>query len=146
VLGKAMCNVLPNLRIDGIDISSSMLDITRQLISAAGNKCYTTLYEADVTKDIPCVKDSYDLLVSTGTFTPGHLDCGHLLSFMPYLKQYGAAFVSVNKQHYIDMNFAEKISKVQSDGVIAGFAYREVEAWANKNYSMKAMLLFFVKM
>lgn len=123
-----------------------MLEIARQAESTTGNKYYTTLYEADVTQSIPCLKDNYGLLVSTGTFTPGHLDCDHLFSFIPCLKQYGAAFVSVNKQHYIEMNFAEKIDQAQSSGVIAGFAYREVEAWANENYSMKAMLLFFVKM
>lgn len=146
VLGKAVGDVLPNLIIDGIDISSSMLHIAKQVVDKSGKKYYATLYEADVTQSIPCPVNHYELLISAGTFTPGHLDSNHLFSFMPYLKKHGAVFISVNKQHYVEMNFAEKISQAQSAGIIDGFAYREVEAWDNENYSMKATLLFFVKM
>jgi predicted TPR repeat methyltransferase len=146
VLGESIKKVLPHLTIDGVDISFEMSQLADKKTTASGSKCYRYTYVSDATKEVFASKESYDLLVSTGTFTPGHLDCSHLLSMVQYLKKNGAVFISVNKQHYIDQRFADTLSEAVGSGMISEVAFREVEAWNNEKYSMKAMLIFFVKL
>jgi predicted TPR repeat methyltransferase len=146
VLGESIKKVLPHLIIDGVDISSEMAQLADKKTATDGLKCYRYQYVSDITKEVFVSEEHYDVLVSTGTFTPGHLDCNDLLSMIKYLKKNGAVFISVNKQHYIDQRFAETLSEATRLGLISEMAFREVEAWDNENYSMKAMLLFFVKL
>lgn len=140
LLGEQIKKVLPHLIVDGVDISHSMNALSRS------KNCYRSLITADATHEVFCKDESYDLIVSTGTFTPGHLNCGHLIVLARCLKPNGAAFVSVNKDEYIDGDYEATLNRAADAGIIGRFAYREVEAWNNENYSKKAMLLFFVKL
>ena len=54
---------------DGIDITPRMLERARE------RGIYRTLTEADVTQPLDLASGSYDAIISSGTFTLGHVGC-----------------------------------------------------------------------
>ena len=73
--------------VDGIDISSEMLEVAGTKTTPTGEPVYRDLLEADLTERIGIPDDVYGAVVSVGTFTHGHLrpdamllitHCGHI--------------------------------------------------------------------
>ncbi len=114
--GTGMCGqALANLGsgpIDATDISAEMLDI------AMGKDVYRDAIEADVLEGIPVERASYAGVVSSGTFTHGHVGPDALDELLRVAKP-GAHFaLSINSTHYEAMGFADKLQgfedKIQS--------------------------------
>lgn len=97
LLGQAL-NV-ENIVADGMDISSAMLAKTRQ------RNIYHKLYEIDLTKDVSHFNNTYAAVLSSGTFTHGHLGPESLTSLLD-IAQLNALFViAVNQAHYESRGF-----------------------------------------
>ncbi len=92
--------------IDATDISAEMLD------RAMRKDIYRDAIEADLNKGIPVPRESYSGVVSSGTFTHGHLGPEALPALLR-VARHGAQFaLSINAQHYEKLGFAEALHKM----------------------------------
>ena len=104
--GTGLCGaVLADLGvgpIDATDISAEMLDV------AMRKDIYRDAIVADLNHGIPVPHDSYAGIVSSGTFTTGHVGPDALDPLMRVARR-GALFaLSINARHYAGTGFAEK--------------------------------------
>ncbi|MDK3075052.1 class I SAM-dependent methyltransferase [Sedimentitalea sp. JM2-8] len=102
--GTGLCGaVLADLGVgplDATDISSRMLD------QAMRKDIYRDAIAADVNKGIPVPAESYSGVVSSGTFTTGHVGPSALSELLRVARR-GAQFaLSVNAKHYDSAGFA----------------------------------------
>lgn len=109
--------------VDGIDISPEMLG------QAATKGCYRALTIGDVTARLDLEPDLYRGIISSGTFTLGHIGpeaMGELLR----VAAPGALFVlSVNSAHYQTAGFAAYLDGL--GGRIQGLSLPEVRIYGN---------------
>ena len=111
------------LIIDALDISAAMLNV-------ASRKClYRNTIIADLTKPLTIKSGSYDAIVSSGTFTHGHVGPDALDELLRIAKK-GALFVlSINAQHFVSRGFASKFE--QLDTVIDDFILYTVSIYGS---------------
>ena len=89
--------------IDGVDISPEMLDV------ANDKGVYRRLIEADLFKGVPAANGAYAGVVSSGTFTHGHVG-PEVLDELLRLAAPGAWFaLSINGAHFEAHGFAEAL-------------------------------------
>lgn len=87
-------------RIDGFDISPGMLDIARE------KNLYQGLYMADITAPLAAeYKGRYRGLISTGTFTLGHLGPDALDIALSLGQQNCLAMIGINALHFKEKGF-----------------------------------------
>ena len=111
--------------VDGADLSPEMLAI------AGAKGAYRSLIEGDVLAGYDPPHGLYAGLVSSGTFTHGHVGPDALGKLLP-LTAPGALFVlSINTQHYHDAGFADAFAALKP-------AITEVELITERNYGPKA--------
>ncbi len=144
-LGLSLGEKAPQLIIDGVDISTAMLGIAKSKIKSDGQSCYNYLFERDLTKPIFFAKEYYDILTSSGTFTPGHLGSEELFSLLSCLKPGGLVVVSIKKDHFSDTSFDKALNAKLDIGLISDINYVEVPIWNHKDYSDTAFIVSFIK-
>ena len=82
--------------IDGIDISTGMLDIARK------KNVYRKLDPADLSKTIQLPDDSYDVVVCVGTLTEGHVGPSPALSeFLRMVKRDGLVVATIKNSIWV---------------------------------------------
>jgi ubiquinone/menaquinone biosynthesis C-methylase UbiE len=96
-----------NKKIIGIDISQEMLE------QAKLKRCYSSLIQADVTKNIPLKSNSIGAIVSAGTFTHGHVGPDSFDELLRITKPGGLFVLSINLKVFIQGGFKEKFSKIK---------------------------------
>lgn len=107
--------------IDGLDISPQMLAV------AAEKRLYRKEIVADLTADLPIADGVYGAVVSSGTFTHGHVGPDALDELLR-VSRTGALFVlAINSAHYENRGFAEKFAALAER--IDGFELREVQIY-----------------
>ncbi|WP_170430617.1 class I SAM-dependent DNA methyltransferase [Ruegeria arenilitoris] len=126
--GTGLCSaVLAGLGvgpIDATDISAEMLD------QAMRKDIYRDAIEADLNQGIPVPRDSYSGIVSSGTFTHGHLGPEALPALLRIARP-GAQFaLSINAQHYEKLGFAEALHKL-AQGQIHNLTLPEVRIYGD---------------
>ena len=93
--------------IDGIDISPQML------LEAKKKCCYRELFEADLTQPLKFIPDkSYRGIVSSGTFTNGHLGPSVLDELLRVAEPNAVFTLSVNANHWQKKLFDEAFNKL----------------------------------
>ena len=103
--------------IDGTDISPEML------VVAGKKRLYRRLFEGDVTQRLDVPDGSYDGVVSSGTFTLGHVGPEAIDESLRVAAP-GARFaLSINAKHYEEAGFKAKLESIQ--GRITDFALPE---------------------
>jgi predicted TPR repeat methyltransferase len=86
-------------RIDALDISVEMLAV------AASKGCYNAMIEGDLMGCLPIAADTYDFIISAGTFTHGHVDAAALDELLRITKP-GALFcLSINSAYFVPAGF-----------------------------------------
>ena len=94
--------------IDATDISQDMLDV------ATDKKIYRNLIQGNILERLPIDADSYSGIVSSGTFTNGHVGPEGIDELMRVAAS-GALFcLSINEQHYEARGFAAKLNALSS--------------------------------
>lgn len=88
--------------VDGIDLSPEML----QMAEAKG--CYRHLTVADVTRPLD-LKDRYAGVVSSGTFTLGHVGPEGLLHVLAVAQPSAPVLIGMNRRHFEDADFARAL-------------------------------------
>lgn len=130
------------LTIDGLDISEAMLQV------AATKGFYDELIQLDLTRSIDEHADTYQAVLSSGTFTHGHLGPEEISKAIQ-LGQRGCLFVlSVNLEHYQSRGFEAKFRALLADNLINGFVTDEVSIYATSGHEHstdRALIVSFIK-
>ena len=92
--------------IEATDISKEMLKV------ADSKKIYKRCFVSDLTKKIPVDDSSYDGVVSSGTFTHGHVGPSAIDELIRITKAAGLVTISVNEKHWINFDFESEVEKL----------------------------------
>lgn len=113
--------------IDGLDLSPEMLSVAR----AKGT--YRNLFEADITRplDLP---DRYHTLVSSGTFTHGHVGPEALHGLIDVAAPDALFVLSINAAHFEAKGFAAAFAALP----ITGLLLKERPIYGPRNTSANA--------
>lgn len=99
--------------IDATDLSAEMLE------QAMRKDIYRDAIEADITKGIPVPAESYAGIVSSGTFTTGHVGPDALDALLRIARR-GAQFaISINERHFLSSGFAAKFRALEQSQIQA---------------------------
>ena len=93
--------------VDATDISQDMLDV------AESKGLYRHLFTGDVTQSMPVDDGSYTGIVSSGTFTHGHVGPEALDEVLRMVKTGGLVTLSINAKHYAALGFAAKLDALR---------------------------------
>ena len=107
LVGEELKNLNANIVIDGFDISSEMIAVAKT------KNVYRNFYELDLTKPILGVPTDYAALISSGTFTHGHLGPEILVSLLSLCRDNALLTVGVNESHYRDKGFEKALNEMQ---------------------------------
>jgi len=146
-LGRVLGELSPQLQIDGIDISQSLLALAEKALRSDGTPCYRELLDADLTKPVYFAANHYDLLVSCGLFAPGLLGASDLVAMVQSVKARGRVIVGIDKSHFDIAAFKIVIQEAVWDEIITEPTYTEVETFdaASDRYGTKTLIAQFSK-
>lgn len=114
--------------IDGVDISSEMLG------RAADKRAYRALIEADLTAPLDLPDAAYGGLVSSGTFTHGHVGPEALPELFRVARP-GALFVlAINVQVYDGRGFGSAFARAVAEEQIGPLDFREVRIYERDDH------------
>lgn len=88
--------------IDAVDISSEMLN------EAGAKGVYRELVEADLTEPLPIEDSAYNAVVSSGTFTHGHVGPDALDELLRVGRSGGLYVLTIKKAHFVEKGFQAK--------------------------------------
>lgn len=98
--------------IDGIDLSAAML-------TKAGEKgIYRKLVEADLNATLPFEDGAYAAIISTGTFTLGHVGPEPMDELMRVVKPGGVFACTVHGEVWDSQGFSDKFAALEQSGVL----------------------------
>ena len=86
-------------RLDGVDLSESMLGV------AGARGIYRSLFTADLTQTLPVESESYDAVISSGTFTHGHVGPEALTELVRVLRAGGVLACTVHRDLWSSLGF-----------------------------------------
>ncbi len=111
--------------IDATDISAEMLDQAMQ------KDIYRDAIEADLNLGIPVPPESYAGIVSSGTFTTGHVGPGAIDALLRVARQ-GAQFaLSINSKHYQSAGFEQAFATLSLNDKISKLSLPEVQIYGD---------------
>jgi len=116
--GMYLSRLRPDVVLDGMDISPEMLEQAALKTRTDGSAVYRELYERDLTRDVLNENAPYEGLISSGTFTHGHLGPECLRNLLPLLAHDGWLVVGVNNEHFEAKGFADELDVLVSIGAI----------------------------
>lgn len=109
--------------IDATDISPEMLS------QALRKDVYRDVIEADLTEGVPVPRNAYAGIVSSGTFTHGHLGA-EVLSHLLRAARPGSQFaISINTKHYDKQGFASAFDRLLRGQWIRNLTMPEVRMY-----------------
>lgn len=104
--------------VDGVDISPEML------AHARGRNVYRTLAVADITAPAPALPGPYMGIISSGTFTLGHVGPEAVAGLLAMAAPGALLVLSVNRRHWHEAGFAAHLAALA--GRIVGLTLPEV--------------------
>ena len=111
----------PNCEFDALDISQEMLSV------AASKGLYQKTIVADLTKPLELANNQYDGIISSGTFTRGHVGPDALDALLTLAKPNALFVLSINAEHFESHGFAAKFAEL--DDAISEFAIHTVDIY-----------------
>ena len=125
LVGVAMCE-LGGWMLDGLDMSEEMLARAAGKVDAAGAPVYTRLMTGDLTGRLDIPDCSYGGILSSGTFTHGHVGHG-AFDELYRIARPGARFaIGVNAEHFQAEGFADRFDADTACGQISDLVMRRV--------------------
>ena len=107
--GRTRNNILnANIVNDCFDISSEMIAVAKT------KNVYRNFFKLDLTQPILGVPNNYAALISSGTFTHGHLGPEILVNLLSLCQDNALLTVGINAEHYRDKGFEIVINELQS--------------------------------
>ena len=105
--------------VDGLDISPEMLDVAREKRTVHGHHAYRNLIEVDLTRQTPIQDDSYLGVISTGTFTHGHLGPETLNELIRIAAPTALCAIGINEHYYELQGFDAWFAEASAQGRIS---------------------------
>jgi len=127
LLGKALNST--DLVVDGFDISDAMLAHSR----ATG--IYRDLLNIDVTGSIGDYRNEYGAILSSGTFTHGHLGPDVLVKLLDMAKLDGLFVIAINQTHYESKGFAVTVQKMIDNRSIIELVSKQVNIYSHAEHA-----------
>jgi len=127
--GTGLCgNVLASMGVEPIDAA----DISPDMLGKAMEKgIYRKAIEADLTQPLPIAANSYAGLVSSGTFTTGHVGPQAIQPLLEIARA-GAQFaLSINSRHFQSAGFAAAFDDL-AQGQISGLSLLETPIYGER--------------
>ncbi|MDE0066928.1 MAG: class I SAM-dependent methyltransferase [Acidimicrobiaceae bacterium] len=114
--------------VDGFDISTEMLAKARSKIAADGSPVYRATVEVDLTAPIDVAGDAYSGIVSTGTFTHGHVGPDSIAELLRIARPGAFCVMGVNASIFESNGFKDRFELHEAQGLIDGLEvqYRQV--------------------
>jgi predicted TPR repeat methyltransferase len=98
-------------RLDGIDLSQEMLNVAHE------RGIYRSLLQADVNEPLPLETASYDGVISSGTFTHGHVGPQPLGEIFRVLKPGGVLACTVHQDLWQSLGFEDRFRRLVDEGI-----------------------------
>lgn len=117
--GMYLSRLRPNVVLDGMDISPEMLGQAKLKQRTDSSPVYRAVYEQDLTHSVINENAPYEALISSGTFTHGHLGPECLRNLLPLLANNGWLVVGVNNEHFESKGFAGELESLVSLAAIS---------------------------
>jgi len=132
--------------IDGVDISPEMLHVASTKLRVDTKPVYDQLFEADLTEPISFAEAKYDVAISAGTFTHGHLGPDALINVLSTLRPGGLMVVGINKEHFGAKGFEAALQKATDSELISSPVFTEVQIYdeGSPHYGDLALVTSFL--
>ena len=108
LVGKELYYLNKKIVVDGLDISPEMIKEARK------KNIYRNFYDIDLTKKLIGVPNNYAAIVSSGTFTHGHLGPEYITKILSLCRDNAVLTLGINLAHYLDKEFEKIINKLES--------------------------------
>lgn len=141
ILGAELSSIKDEMRIHGLDISSEMIIRAYEKKKHDGKRHYEMFHWLDLTSEEFILESRYSLMVSSGTFTKGHLDGGHLSKILPFMKDDSIAVFSVKSDHFEESKFMDELISLNNNGLIDVLEIVEVDSYENRNYTAMSKIV-----
>ena len=106
-------------------------DISEELLLVEEKKViYSKSIVGDLTKGLPILDNTYNGIVSSGTFTHGHVGPEALFEITRILSKGGLAVLSVNSKHWHSLGFDNVLEMLKETGLVANVT--EVRIYGDK--------------
>lgn len=132
--GTGLLGVLLNAAgvrvLDATDISQEMLE------QASRKDVYRDTIQADLTVGVPAPADSYAGIVSSGTFTHGHVGPEVIPGLLRIARRDALFALSINAAHYHAHGFAALFDDLQAQGQIKRFSRPEHRIYGPNNQGL----------
>ena len=129
LIGEHLRQHLLTHAIHGFDISQGMLDVADGK-AMNGKPIYDGLFLADITQPLPQkYRQHYLGLISTGTFTLGHLGPDALEHALSMGAKEALALIGINAQHFHEKSFDQAFHNWQARGMISPVIWHEVDIY-----------------
>ena len=115
--------------IDGLDISEDML------AAARSKGRYRKLFRLDLTQPIPPSTPKYQSIISSGTFTHGHLGPDALENALSLGYSNALFILSVNSEHFRTLGFKDRLNKLSKEGLIADVSHRSCHIYTDHTHA-----------
>ena len=117
---------MPDIPIDGMDISPEMLAI------AAQKSLYRALNVVDLTG--PLTPNTYGAVLSSGTFTHGHLGPEPLRGLLDIARSGALFIIGVNQHHFDAQGFARLLDDLAEEGAITPVKLDEIMMYSKSGH------------
>jgi predicted TPR repeat methyltransferase len=146
IVGTCLSELLPASTIDGVDISPEMLHVASTKLRVNSKPVYDQLFEADLTKQISFANAKYDVAISAGTFTHGHLGPDALINILGVVRPGGRMVIGINKEHYRVNGFETALQEATNRQLISAPTFTEVQIYdeGSPHYGDLALVTTFL--
>ena len=129
LVGLYLTQLRPGITIDAIDISPEMLAEAAKKQRADGSRSYRALFERDLTQPVHETNASYDALISSGTFTHGHLGPDAIDNLLPLVRTDGWFVIGANAEHFAAKGFEAHIRGLHASGAIGEPTFEKIHVY-----------------
>ena len=138
--------IVSNLKITGFDISPEMLAEASKLKRIDGSPVYHDLIEVDLTAELP--KNSFDAMISAGTFTHGHLGAETFISLIALVRANGWLVIGINSKHFSSQGFGVALKNACDQGLITQAQFHNVQIYGpeSPHYGDLATIAIFQRL
>jgi ubiquinone/menaquinone biosynthesis C-methylase UbiE len=114
-----------DLILDATDISKEMLEIAKL------KNIYNRSFLSDLTKEIPVTDDYYDGVVSSGTFTHGHVGPSSMRELVRVTKPAGLITISVNEKHWTALDFNTELENISKS--VKNYTLKKIDIYGEQS-------------
>ncbi len=121
--------------VDGIDISLEMLAKARAKTAADGSPVYRKTFEVDLTGPVDIASDTYSGIISTGTFTHGHVGPDGIAELLRIARPGACCVIGVNASIFEPDGFKDRFERYATEDAINGLEvhFRQVYEGADSS-------------